>query len=649
MNILNPDHTQAKKKVLILLLLCTAVTAVFWQVTTFDFVNFDDPVYVTKNSDIQHGLNNDSIRWAFTTHLHGHYHPLTWITHIIDFRVYGMNPFGHHLTSLVLHILNTLLLFLVLSRMTGQTMASGFAAALFALHPLHVEPVAWIADRKDLLCGFFWIAALWLYIRIAERKSFVYHFLLVIVYALGLLSKSTMITLPLVLFLLDFWPLNRLRIFSGSPQPKQFMFPPVSPVRIIAEKSGLVLIAIAFSLISTAAMQDLQVEAKQLAPYWRYDFVLFITHYLQKFLWPLHLTALYPYAENPAPELLFICGAILAGITLAAIILYKRLPFLLTGWLWFVLTLLPVIGLIHGGPHRVADRYTYLPLIGLIIAVTWGGKALIERINGSKNILMSALAAMLLIFLCLLSYRQATRWQNSLSLFSHAVSLYPENWVAHNNLGDAYDMLGEKEKAIYHYQTALRIKPRFAKANYNLGNTLASLQRYDEALFHYREAIAIYPEFAEAYNNAGVLLAREKRYLPAKEYFTQAVRLDPAYEEAEKNLLDVSTIVRELEKEIALQKKQLTAEPENENLHNNLGLLYREGGDTIKAKNHFLEALRINPGFAGAHNNLGILLAEQGNLQEAKQHFQQAVDIDPDFSGARLNLERINAIIRQNR
>ncbi|MDH3330276.1 MAG: glycosyltransferase family 39 protein, partial [Desulfobulbaceae bacterium] len=397
MNPYNSEQAQRKNIVLICLLLGAACFAVFWQVTSFEFVNFDDPVYVTENSNIQQGLNIDSIRWAFTSHLHGHFHPLTWITHIADFMLYGMDPTGHHLSNLLLHILNTLLLFLVLNRMTGQTLASGFAAALFALHPLHVEPVAWVSDRKDLLCGFFWISALWIYIRIAENKSLLYHLLLPAVYALGLLSKSMMITLPLVLFVLDFWPLNRLRIFPVSPEQKSF--PQALGIRIVLEKAGLFVIAGAFVLISTRAMQDLHVEPKQLSPFWQYDFVLFITHYLQKFLWPLNLTVLYPYAENPARYLLVVGGIVLAIITLAAALLYKRLPFLLTGWLWFIITLLPVIGMIHDGPHRVADRYTYIPLIGVIIMVTWGAKAFFAKVPGAKRILAFITAAILLILL----------------------------------------------------------------------------------------------------------------------------------------------------------------------------------------------------------------------------------------------------------
>lgn len=643
MDLLKTNPNQSKKNILICLLLTAACFAVFWQVTSFEFVNFDDPIYIIDNTNIQHGLNGDAVKWAFTSHLHGHFHPLTWITHTVDFMLYGMDPMGHHLSNLLLHIMGTLLLFLVLNRMTANPLASGFAAALFALHPLHVESVAWVSDRKDLLCGFFWISALWIYIRIAENRSILYHLLLLVVYALGLLSKSMMITLPLVLFVLDLWPLNRLKIFQDSQV--QTSFPQALPIRIVLEKIGLFIIAGAFVLISTRAMQELHVEPKQLSPFWQYDFVLFVTHYLQKFLWPLNLTVLYPYAENPSQTLLVILGLMLTAITLAATLLYKKLPFLLTGWLWFIITLLPVLGLIHDGPHRVADRYTYIPLIGLIIMLVWSGKTIFTKLFGHKKTVPTFTAALLLLALSFLSFQQAARWQNSLSLFHHAVSIYPENWVAHNNLGDAYDTGGEKERAIQHYRTSLQIKPRYAKANYNLGNTLASLGRNDEALHHYQEAIKIYPEFAEAHNNSGVLLAQKKRYLQAKEFFATAVKLDPGYDEAVINLQDISGLVRELEEQIRTYEEQSAAAPDNADLHNNLGLLYREGGDTAKAQLHFQEALQIKPDYAGVHNNLGILLAEQGKLAQAKLHFQQAVKIDQQLEGARVNLERITRML----
>lgn len=631
---------------LVCCLLATLVTMVFLQVTGFEFVNFDDPIYLTENKHIQQGLTPETIHWAFTTHLHGHYHPFTWLSHTADYQFFGLDPAGHHFSSFLLHLVNTLLLFLVFRKMTGATWTSGFAAALFAVHPLHVESVAWVAGRKDLLCGFFWILSLWVYTKVVERPSFWSLVLLILVYFMGLLSKTMMITLPLILLLLDFWPLQRFSAMGRISDRSELAT--TAFTRLILEKMGLLLIAGLFVFISTAAMQDLHIESKTLSPYWQYDFLLFFRHYLGKFFWPTDLTVLYPYDETPEAALLIGAALIVGCITLSAFFLRKRCPFLLMGWLWFVITLLPVLGLIHDGPHRVADRYTYIPLIGLIIALSWSGAALSHRSKWWR-VSMALAACTAVAVLSFLSHCQAGRWRSSSTLFTHAVAIYPNNWIAHNNLGDALDRTGSKNEAIEHYLIALQLNPDYAEANYNLGNSLASLGRRDEALHYFLMALQLYPDYAEAHNNRGVLLAQDRRYLEAKKHFAKALAVKPEYEDAKKNMRDLSGLIRELEERIALLQNQVERSPNDAGLLNNLGLLYREGGDVEQAKSHFLEALRSNPASAAAHNNLGILFAERGEYNQAVIHFQQAVDLDPDFPGAGINLERIKSLIKRKK
>jgi protein O-mannosyl-transferase len=448
------------------------------------------------------------------------------------------------------------------------------------------------------------------------------------------------ITLPLVLLLLDYWPLQRFSHLKGAGRITS------SWTRIVLEKSGLLVIAVFFVLISTNAMQDLQVESKSLSPHWQYDFLLFFLHYLEKIFWPVGLTVLYPYNENPQILSMVLSALILAGVSLMVFLSRKRYPFLLTGWLWFVITLLPVAGLIYGGPHRVADRYTYIPLIGLIIALTWMGAALCHK-SRSRMRLTATAACLILFALSFLSYIQVGRWQSSLKLFTHAVNVYPDNWVAHNNLGDALDRDGKTMEAIDHYRTALQIRPGYANAHYNLGNTLASIGNKEEALHHFQVALTIYPEFAEAYSNAGVMLAGKKRYLEAKEHFLKALAIKPEYEDARENLNDLLPLISILEERIAALHRQLEATPENAELYNTMGLLYREGGNAEDAMKFFRQALSVNPTFAGVHNNMGILFAERGRFDQAAIHFQRAVELDPAFSGARDNLERINSLSRQ--
>ena len=629
-----------RSSVLISCGLILLVTAVFHQVLSADFVNFDDPIYVAENMHVQDGLGVETIKWAFTTHLHGHYHPVTWLSHALDTTLFGLDPFGHHFSSFLLHLINTVLLFLILRKLTGAELPSAFAAAVFGIHPLHVEPVAWVAGRKDLLCAFFWMVSLWIYTNKTEKGSLRLSLLLMLTYFLGLLSKSMMITLPLVLVLLDFWPLQR---FSSQKKGGESFSP---FLKIVLEKSGLLLIAILFVLVSTNAMQDLKVESKTLAPFWQYDFLLFFVHYLEKFFWPTGLTVLYPYNEHPEIVALVLAALFLTVVTVTVIWLRRRWPFLLVGWLWFVVTMLPVAGLIHGGPHRVADRYSYIPLIGLIIALTWLGGRAAGHWKGGKRVIAVA-GSLVLMVLSFLSYVQSGRWQSSTELFTHAVSIYPDNWIARNNLGDALDRQGEKRKAIDQYLLALKVRPEYAKGHYNLGNTLASMGRDGEALRHYLLALQIYPEFAEAHSNAGVLLAGRGRYLEAKRYFQRALELNPEYDDAQKNLKDLFGLIHELEERIAVLHGQLESNPNDAELCNSLGLLYREGGDVGRALEFFQKALQINPSFAGAHNNMGIIYAERRNYNQAAHHFQQAVELDPDFAGAGVNLERINRLLQR--
>ncbi len=635
------SRDEKRSSLIICTLLVLLVSAVFLQVVGFDFINFDDPVYITENKHIQQGTTTEVLHWAFTTHLHGHFHPLTWLSHATDVFFFGLDPAGHHFINFLLHLINTILLFLVLKKMTGASWLSGFAAALFAIHPLHVESVAWVADRKDLLCGFFWILSLWVYTRFVEKNSYYYMFLLLLIFSLGLLSKTMMISLPLVLLLLDYWPLGRfgkaVSMSGKSDSVAKTLF------RLIMEKAGLLVLAGIFILLTTGAIQDLRLESKTLSLYWQYDCFLFLQHYLEKFFWPGGLTVLYPYSETPAISA--IATAALAGcvITILFIALRKRFPFLLTGWLWFIVTLLPVAGLIHDGPHRVADRYTYIPLIGLIFGSTWLGAELLLENKRLRRITTGAAGLLLLIF-AIISYNQAGLWRSSRTVFQHNIDLFPYNWVGHNNLGDFFDKNGQKDQAIEQYLIALRIKPEFSKASYNLGNTYASLARHDEALQHYLHATKIYPDFVEAHNNAGVLLARKRHYLEAKRHFVSATAIDPDFLEAQKNLGDIMAIIGQLEDKILSMQRRVIAEPDNAELHSNLGLLFRQGGEVAKAQSHFQEALRINPTFAGGHNNLGILFAEQGDYPNALKHFQQAVDLAPNFTGAQANLERMKSL-----
>jgi protein O-mannosyl-transferase len=616
--------------VLFLLLL-----TVFVQVLDFEFVNFDDPIYVVENDQIQQGLTLETVKWAFTTNLHGHYHPLTWLSHALDFQLFGLQPYGHHLVNLLLHCSNTLLLFLLLYRSTGALWPSFFAAAIFGVHPLHVESVAWVADRKDLLCGLFWMISLLLYQRWVMERKFRLLLALLLVYCMGVLSKSMMLTLPMVLLLLDFWPLKRMEKVSVAGFFKI----------AVGEKLPFIFLAVIFVILTQKAMQELVVESKTLSPLWQYDFILFYQHYLLKFLVPLDLTVFYPYSETAAVRQLLVGGMVLVGITLSAILLRRQKSFALIGWLWFLITLLPVAGLIHDGPHRVADRYTYIPIAGLIIALCW----IVFSAARSKRSAQAAflLGGAVIAVLATMSFQQTTYWRDSESLFRHAAALYPENHLARHNLGDALERKGRIDEAMAQYYLAIRIRPGFARAHYNLGNIFASQGREEEALYHYTRAAENFPRFFEALHNAGVLLAESGRLLMAESYFRRALDLRPEFREAQENMAHLQQFLEPIKQEIRGMQRRLALSPDDAMALNELGLLYRRGGDIDAARHYLQQAIETDPKFAGAYNNLGILYAEQRNFSAAKQQFRKALEIDPLFHGARENILRIEQLEAQ--
>ncbi len=475
--------------ILIGCLLVVATLLAYGEIGTFEFVRYDDPDYVSRNPQVQAGMTLDGITWAFTSTEVSNWHPLTWLSHMLDVKLWGLNPGGHHLTSLLLHIINTQLLFYLLYTGTRNVWQSGCVAALFALHPLHVESVAWVAERKDVLSTLFWLLTMGAYARYAKQSSIWKYLPVLGLFALGLMAKPMLVTLPLVLLLMDHWPLNRLACLPLS--------------KLVIEKIPMFIIAGVSSTITVivqhqgGAMNSLDVYpvsvrvANALVAY---------AHYIGNTLLPVRLAVLYPHPGMPPKWQVAGALALLAGITWWVVLKRKKYPYLIVGWLWYLGTLVPVIGLVQVGMQSMADRYTYVPLIGLFIAGTWGIADLFRNFS-RKHATLALLALVIFPLLTMATRRQAGHWRNSLTLFGHALKVTTGNYVAHNNMGNALAIRGNLDEAIRHFSAAIKIIPGNHRSLNNLGAAFMLKGENEKAAHLFNKALEIRPDYPDALRN----------------------------------------------------------------------------------------------------------------------------------------------------
>jgi tetratricopeptide (TPR) repeat protein len=617
--------------VLVCLFLLITTLAVFWQVRSHEFVNFDDDRYITKNHHVRAGLSVQAISWAFAATYESNWHPLTWLSHMLDCQVYGIDPEWHHLTSLFFHLAGTLLLFLVLRRMTGDLWPSAFVAALFALHPLHVESVAWVAERKDVLSTFFWMLTLWGYLRYVEHPGMSRYLLVLLFFILGLISKPMLVTLPFVLLLLDYWPLNRIQLGQSRP------------LGLVREKTPFFVLAAGSCVITFVVQQSggavSSLNAIPLNPRLANALVSYVG-YLGKMLWPHNLAVLYPYQGSlPGWQVAGAC-LLLASIFFLVIYARKQYPYLVVGWLWYVGTLVPVIGLVQVGSQAMADRYTYVPLIGIFIMIAWGVPELVARWRHRK-VGLATVGAALLSILMATAWLQVRYWANSITLFEHAIDIAANSHKSHDNLGNALAGQGKLKEAVNHYLEALRIKPDYMKSHNNLGTVLARQGKLNKAISHFSAALRIKPDYAEAHYNLGTALAKKGKLKEAIKSYLEALGLKPDYVDAHYNLGIALASQGKLEKAIRHYTEALVIKPDYAEAHYNLGNVLMKQGRLNEAIGHYLKTLQIKPDYAKAHNNLGNALARQGELKKAIGHFSEALRIKPDFLGARRNLDLI--------
>ena len=598
---------------------------VYWSVRSCEFTNYDDTVYVTENGPVQAGVTRESIVWAFQSTTRSNWHPLTWLSHMLDCQVYGVNAGGHHLTSLILHAANTLLLFLLLKRMTGACWRSAFVAALFALHPLHVESVAWVAERKDVLSTLFFILTLGAYCRWARNRksecrnpktegnpnteirsegldptqipalrSTLYP-LSLFFFALSLMSKPMFVTLPFVLLLLDFWPLGRCSV-SAAPRGVGNL------PRLVLEKIPFFALSAASCAVtfwaqqkggSVATFEGLpagQRLANALVSYVRY---------IGKMFWPGDLAVFYPYSTSWPEEQVIGAALGLLVISVLVVLCWRRWPYLAVGWFWYLGTLVPVIGIIQVGGQSLADRYAYVPLIGLFIMVAWGANDLLGRRPHARWI-MAGLAVLGIGACGFLTVSQLRHWKDSESLFKRALAVTRDNYVAHLNLGVAYASQDKLTEAAAQFDEVLRISPGLASGHYNRGGIYARQGQFAEAFAEFDEAYKLKPDYEQVYLSRGNVLALQKKYAEAKEQFAEALRINPSYAEAENNL------------------------------GNTLVLL----GHLPEALPHFEKAMKINPNLFEAHYFVAGDLARRKRFDEAILQFRAALRIKKDDASA---------------
>ena len=628
-------------KIIACLFLVVATLATYGDLRNHQFINYDDQLYVTDNSPVQAGLTLKGLSWAFTTMHGGNWHPLTWLSFMVDSQLFGLHPGAFLLTNLLFHIANALLLFLWLLYLTRTWGCSFLVAALFALHPLHVESVAWVAERKDVLSTFFWLLTMWAYVWYAERPGSGRYLLILVCFSLGLMAKPMLVTLPFVLLLLDYWPLGRLPLkgpgpAAASPKPG----PGVTLKRLVWEKSPLLVISALSSVVTFYAQKEGRTISSLQAvpiPHRLANAMVAYVSYLGKMFWPAPLAVLYPLPSNLPMWQGPAAGLALAVLTLWALRQARRHPYLPVGWLWYLGTLLPVIGLVQVGEQAMADRYTYVPFIGLFIMVAYGMADLGARWRVPR-LLLPVGAGVVLSALMACTWMQVSYWRDSISLYEHTLKVTRRNPTIHYNLGVALAAQGKRDQAVSHYAEALRLKPDYPEAHNNLGLALAAQGKMDQAVAHYAEALRLKPDYAEAHSNLGVALAAQGKLDQAVAHYAEALRLKPDLAEAHNNLGLALAQQGKMDQAVAHYAEALRLKPDDAEAHNNLGLALAAQGKLDQAVAHYAEALRLKPDYAEAHNNLGVALAQQGKIDGAITRFQKAIQIKPDFSVAYSNL-----------
>jgi tetratricopeptide (TPR) repeat protein len=623
------------------------------------FVRFDDNVYVYNNNYIKNGLTRDSIAWAFSftnqVQQTGNWHPLTSLSHILDVEFFGLQPAGHHIISVIFHTANAVLLFLVLQYMTAKTWRSAIVAALFALHPLHVESVAWVSERKDVLSMLFWLLTLYSYAWYSRKPGFGRYILTLVCFSLGLMAKPMVVTLPFVLLLLDYWPLERI----GGQRTEDGEQPKTTARRLIIEKIPFLILSAIVCVITQIAQQSTWAVAEQenLSMTARLlNALISYVNYIEKMFWPFNLTVIYLHRVMDTSLWLAIVSLVLLVI-LTVIFLYfcRTRKYLPVGWLWYLGTLVPVIGIVQVGRQAMADRYTYIPLTGLFIIIVWGVCELLKSMPFLKIILsMSAIAV--LLPLSVLSWRQAGFWRDDITLFKHATAVIPDNWWAYQLLGNAFARQGRYEEAENSYKESLRIMPETVEVTNDLGSALLAQGKLEETIELYKKTLPELPDigrdplsmipntvtppkpetskmdalircYTKGHFNMAEAFSRLGRDDDAIKHYAEAIRIKPDYLIARQALAKALILQGRADFAIEQLEKCLQLAPDSAELHATIAYPLMLKGRYDEAIAHVREVMRRQPNSADAYHMLGTVYQRQGKSPDAIEAFNKAIEL----------------------
>jgi len=592
---------------LVLAFLFFSVFIIYFQTHGYEFISLDDPLYVVNNKQVHKGLSLDSIGWAFSLSKQGevtNWHPLTWFSHMVDYQLFGLNPGMHHMGNVLFHALNAMLLFLALRWMTGSVWKSAFVASLFALHPVNVDSVAWIAERKNLLSTTFWMLTLIAYFFYTKKPGLIRYLLIVTAFCLGCLAKPMLMTLPFVLLLLDYWPLGRIQLPQLHEEKTKWSSFFHDASRLVLEKIPLMILSFLFVYATMLSLKiSKTIMASDLTPMGLKIKNAIVSYpiYLGKMVWPKDLSIFYPFPD--AIPLWQVMGsiAVLLLITALALIKYRKYPYGIVGWLWFLGTLVPVIGIVQAGLWpAIGERWAYIPYVGLFITVAWGVPDLLARVQ-QRKVVMAAGAAIILTVLASRTWFQIGYWKDDFTLFSHCIELNADNYVAHVNLAVAYAQQKKTEEAVHHFTEALRIHPNDVLALDGLGRLYNELGQWDTSIQFYSEEVRYNPKDVKANYDLGSVYAAKGDIERAIRQFSSVISLDPRYAPA----------------------------------YLNLGVLSARKGEVNKAREYLSIALKLNPDDAESHCSLGVVLMNQGEVDGAIAHFKEALRIDPSSPAAR--------------
>jgi len=580
-----PDkiNISGKQSILVVLILIILILCVYWPVQNYDFINFDDPTYITENSHVQTGFSVDGLRWAFSTNYFGLWNPMVWLSFMLDFHLFRFNAGGYHWTNVIIHIFNAILLFLLFRHLTGTIWRSAFVAALFAVHPINVESVAWISERKNVLSTFFWILTMLCYVWYTRKPNWKRYVPILISFAMGLMSKPMLVTLPFVLLLIDYWPLNRTAIdeqhntvshvAAGVAKGKlKFLILEKIPLFVLS----MISIGITLYVPQEASAPRIEQTIDSVFSQRITNAIFSYGMYVKKIFWPTDLFIPYLYLHISIGQILLF-SILLVIITVFVCKYFKKYPYLPVGWFWYLGTLIPVIGLIQIGEQTMADRYAYVTVIGLFIMVAWGA----EQISIKKDIYKKILIVMSLLsigFLAVAAHHQQKLWQNSFTLFEYALKKDPNNYVAYVLIGQEFARNGKNEQALYYYDMGLKLTPNVYAAYRNKAIILNRLGKRHEAIQVLKKSI-------------------QEVQAPAEAYYM-------------------------------------------------LGLLYLEDNNLDKCEEYSQKSIRKDPKYGDAYNLLGLALLKKGNLKESIQNLENALRINPDNIKAQKNLKIARTLLK---